>query len=508
MINIKFKNIAICAYIYIILPIIIFFLTWLRWYVGVPMSIMLVFGLIVLLKKDYLSNIAEINIPIKHLISISIVILIWTWMSGQGGFFFQTWDQHWRNAIFRDLINFEWPVVYPETGNALVYYIMHWIIPALFGKVFGWTCANIILLFWTYIGIMIAYLLVIYVTKATSTEEMWIACVIFIFWSGLNIIGLAISNILGITVTKFQLGSAEGWLDYVRNGFECSYLYRNNFDFLSQVFNQTITPWISVPLILENRKIRNFAFIGLSILPYAPIPFIGFIPIFLILAFPVYITYIKSKKFKLIVKETFSIPNITGISTIFIIFLFYFRCNISYSTGADGKSFGLYVPIEAFDFQRIFTLILFYIVEFGVVAFLIYPRYKRDKLFLVVIFSLVIIPIFKIGQGRDFCMNASLAPLFILMIMTMKFYFEQLKKKSISIRRILLVLMVSVSILSPLGDIAFRYYKIKELEQFPIVADDIKTLSNKNLMDEKFGSFENFLVSDPGNKFFYKYFAR
>lgn len=506
--NIKFKNIAISAYVYIILPIIIFFLTWLKWYIGIPMAIILVFGLLVLLKKDYFNNTADISLSIKHLIGISVAILIWTWLSGQGGFFFQTGDNHWRNAIFRDLINFEWPVIYPETGNALVYYIMHWIVPALFGKLFGWTGGNIALFIWTYLGIMIAYLLIIYVTKATSIKKMWLICMIFIFWSGLNVIGLAISDTLGITVTKFGLGSAEGWLDYTRNGFDCSYLYRNNFDFLSQVFNQTVVPWIAVPLILENKKIRNFAFIGLSVLPYAPIPFIGFIPIFLVLALPSYVNWIKSKNFKFIFEETFSIPNIVAALTILVVFMFYFRCNVAYSTGAGGKSFGLFVPIEAFDIQRIFTLILFYILEFGIVAFLIYPMYKKDKLFWAVIFLLIITPLFRIGTGRDFCMNASLAPLFIFMIMTINFLFKENEKKIVSIRRNLLIVVLSIAILSPLGDITLRFHIINNTKQFPIILDDIKTLSNKQLLDEKFGSFENFLSPKPESKFFYKYLAK
>lgn len=505
MINIKFKNIAIGAYIYIILPIIIFFLTWLRWYVGIPMAILLIFGLIVLLKKDYFNNNSEISLPLKHLIGVGVVILIWTWLSGQGGFFYQTGDNHWRNAIFRDLINFDWPVVYPETGNALVYYLMHWIVPAIFGKIFGWTIGNIALLIWTYLGILIAYMLIIFFIKATSIKKMWLVCTIFIFWSGLNVIGLAISDTLGITFNKFGLGSAEGWLDFNRNGFDYSYLYRNNFDFLSQVYNQTVVPWIAVVLILENKKVRNFAFIGLSILPYAPIPFIGFIPIFIAFSLPQYVTWFKNREFKCIIEETLSIPNISTIFTVFVVFLLYFRCNVSYATGAGGKSFGLFVPIEAFDIQRIFTLLLFYIIEFGIIALLIYPMYKKDKLFWVIIFTLIVIPQFRIGTGRDFCMNASLASLFILMIMTLNYLFKQ---QTVNIRRDLLMIVLVISMLSPLSDITLRFNIIKHENKFPIVLDDIKTLSDRQLKDEKYGSFENFLSPKYQERFFYKYLAK
>ena len=367
--SIKFKNIAISAYIYITLPIVIFFCTWLRWYIGIPMAFLLAFGLIVLLKKDYLNNTIEISIPIKHLISISIVILIWTWLSGQGGFFYQTWDHHWRNAIFRDLINFQWPVIYPETGNALVYYIMHWIIPALFGKLFGWTGGNIALLIWTFIGLMITYLLIVFVTKVISIKHMWIVVLIFITWSGLNSVGSDIMCAFG--QGSFDVGSAEGWLDRVYGLYVYSYQYSGNDTLLSWVFNQTIVPWIAVPLILENRKVRTFAFLGLSILPYAPIPFIGFIPVFIAFAIPYYICKLKESKYKMVLKETLSIPNLIAICTILPVFWTFYKCN-------GMSSFGLYVPLEAYDLKRIAILMLFYLLEFGVYMILIYKKYKRD----------------------------------------------------------------------------------------------------------------------------------
>ena len=209
MLNIKFKNLAILSYGYIVLPIIIFFITWLKWYIGIPMAIVLCIGLIALIKRDYIHNKENIELPIKTCISIGIVLFVWVWLSGQGGFFFQTWDNHSRNAIFRDLIDFNWPVIYPETGNGLVYYFIHWLVPALFGKIFGWTAANIVLFIWSYIGIIISFLLISHIIKVKEKNKLWILCIIMITWSGLNILGMVITDILDLSVHQVGLNSAE-----------------------------------------------------------------------------------------------------------------------------------------------------------------------------------------------------------------------------------------------------------------------------------------------------------
>ena len=497
-INIPFRYLALAAYLYIITPILIFFVTWLRWTVGVPMAAVLALGFIVLFRTDYLKNKNELSLPVGTLVLIAFAFLLWVWLSGQGGFFYQTWDHHGRNAVFRDLIQYRWPVIYPETGNALVYYLLHWIVPALFGKAFGWLAGNIALALWTYLGVMISFLLIVYLCRGYQRRQLWIVCAVFIAWSGLNVLGMLVSQSLQICTSGFLFD--EGWLDFTRNGFDCSYLYRSNFDALSQVFNQAVVPWITVPLLLENRKVRNFAFIGLYVLPYAPIPFIGFLPFFFVMAFPWYRGELHRRNYRGILTETFSIPNCTAAVTIFVTFFFYFRCNLA------GGTIGLFVPPEAFDIPRVLTLLLFYFIEFGAVAFLIYPNYKRDALFYTVLISLIVIPLFRIGNGRDFCMNASFAALFTLMIFTAQALLDHPRPW---LRLFALVAALTLAAATPAANIARRTANMIIDRSFPVVADRVKTFGDKNIGDEcPDTDLENFLVPDPETKLFYQYFAK
>ena len=44
MVSIPVKYIITAAYLYMVVPIIIFFMTWLRWYVGIPTTAIFLFG--------------------------------------------------------------------------------------------------------------------------------------------------------------------------------------------------------------------------------------------------------------------------------------------------------------------------------------------------------------------------------------------------------------------------------------------------------------------------------
>ncbi len=427
--EIKFRNLAIIAYGYIILPIIIFFLTWLKLYISVPASILLVVAGFWSLKKDYFKRERKIIIRKSNFIIIIIIFMFWVWISGQGGGFYQTFDNHWRNAVFRDLINNEWPVIYPNTGNALIYYIMYWIVPASFGKLFGWGVANFILYIWTLIGILISYFMITCLLKVTTLKKMIAVALVFIFFSGLNVIGI-------LTVSSFKIydlnqlsGYWEGWLNAIPSEFPYEYQYSSNNILLQWVYNQTIVPWIITALLMENKKIRNFAFWGLLVLPYAPLPFIGFFLYFLGLACIFIVKKIRMKKYSEVIREIFSVQNLIAIVALFPIFFFFFKAN------SFGAKISRYVPSEAYDLKRIVLLILFYFLEFGIYMLIIYKENKKNSLYWITLFSLIIIPFFKVGNGVDLCMRASIPGLFVLMILLMKYisYVSQSYKKVVQI---------------------------------------------------------------------------
>ena len=505
-ISISIKHIIITSYCYILLPILIFLVTYLKWHIGILAFSLLVIGMFFIF-KDIWKNNERVVVPVGVFFFSLFLIILWIVYSGLGGYFFQTGDNHWRNALFRDMIDYSWPVIYPKTDNALVYYFMIWIIPALFGKIGGFELANFVLFLWGATGIILTYILILKILAPQKNWHILFVSIMIIFWSGENLIGIVISNLFKICVHPVSWGSFEGWLDFSRNGYDCSYLYRSNIDALCQVYNQTIIPWLATALILYRPKTKYFAFLGLSVLPYAPLPFIGILPFMFVYALKELMPFLKEKKYTFCLRNIFSFPNLLAAITLFPIFWLFFSSNVSFSTGGgSGRMINLFVPLSAFDLPRIFTLLLFYFLEFGIFVLFIYKRNKKNPVFWVSLCSLIIIPFFKIGAIRDFCMNVSLPALFILMIFVTKYLIEEYKPTYTfkqALNYIGLIIVICISFTTLIGDAVSKVQIMHDLNVFPYVADDIKTFSDKSAE-----GLENFLVPDPENTIFFKYLAK
>ena len=506
--KIKFKHVAIAGYLYMLLPIVVFFITWLHLYIGILASLILLLGFVSLLKSDYVGNKSDIELPIRALILVALVFLIWVWLSGLGGFFNQTWDYHYRNAVFRDLIDLKWPIIYSVTGNALVYNVTHWLIPALFGKIFGWSGGNIALAVWTYVGVLISFLLVVSICKSFTLNHLLLTCIIFVLWSGLDGVGQIIMDIGG--QGTYGLASADEWTNAVNAHFNFGYQYSSNDTLLSWVFNQTIAPWIAVPLVLENRKISSFAFIALCVLPSAPLPFIGLAMILMILAVPIVLSYLREKQYLKLMKEIFSIPNIAAVLSIFLVFQLFFQSNIS------GGSIGLYIPLRSYNVPRIGILLLFYFLEFGIYLLLIRKQYRKDILLYAIGISLVVIPFFQVGHSSDFCMRASIPALFLLMILVIQYAHKlrQICRQNFP-SAVVFIIVLTLGLSNPILGIAGRIGEYNNSIVYTATADDIKTFRDKKIGDQSVvgpdeidKNYENFLVPDYESAFFYKYLAK
>ncbi|MDE7179350.1 MAG: hypothetical protein K2O59_16230 [Lachnospiraceae bacterium] len=500
-IRIPFKYVILIAMLYLIIPICIFFIGWTKLYIGLPLAIFLFFALFRFYVSTYKESVDQISVPGMHLIFIALFFALWVWSTGIGNFFVSAYDHPWRTAMFRDLINYDWPVIYPETGNAFVYYLCYWMVPALFGKLFGWVAGNAVLLLWTYIGVLIVFFILLHICSASNSKTMWTVALMLFSWSGLNIIASIVAQILNLNLYEFELGNFISWCDKMYNGYSFNFYYRTNQDALMEIYNQATPLWIATLIALDNRKrIGNYAFIGMCLIPFAPIPFMGL--------FILFITFfiheiIDKREFKRVFKSAFSMQNIIAILAIAPIFLLFYTCN---STTQGGEGGGLMLlPLELFDRQRIFMLVAFWLFQFGIVAALIYSEYRKKYLYYVVVIWLMLCPLIEFGKrgGRDFCMNASLPALFLLMSMTIKYINKNIVGKILTTRNAILICVLLLSSMSAIGGVALELDQIGNIGKFPIVDDRVYTLSDKEA-----DKYENFLVSEWGQSVFYQYIAK
>lgn len=507
-IQLSIINILIISILYVALPIIVFFIGWLKIYISIPLCILLIYSIFLFIKSSKVQLSEKFLILDKKIVIFTLLLLLlWVYFSGIGGFWVQRWDQNARNAVLRDLIDYSWPVIFPETGNALVYYFIFWMIPALVGKLFGWCAANIALLIWSYLGIILMMLLLCYFLKLNSLKKVITFVTILIFWGGLCFLTWALMDAIGWHY--FGLGSGYGWTDLITDYKNPSYGYQftPNTGLIKWVFNQTIVPWIITCIYLIRRgNIKEYAFIGLLMLPYGPIPFIG---LFLLMIADA-IIYLKNNNIVLLVKESLSLCNILGIISIVPIFYLFFKCNVAANGGVENGGFGLYVPLCDFTLKRILVLILFYIEEFGLFAILIYNDFKKNNLFWAVIVSLILIPNFKIGIAHDFCMRACIPALFILMTMVIE-HFNKIYDGILTIKlnTILLIIVLAFASLNTIGDYLIDIKTIRTTKQFPYKEDNVITFSHRPVYnDPEIFYTINFLTPNPEDTIFFKYLSR
>lgn len=497
-VSIPFKWVAITAYAVLVIPILIFFFGWLRWYWAILFSLVLLFGIGWMIKKEYLKKQDKLEIPMIHTFIAIIVLGLWVIYAGNCGVSVSNYDTQYRTAVLRDLVEYGWPVYYPQTGGNLVYYLTFWMVPALVGKVLGMNAAFVALWLWQFIVVVLSFLLILYLIKDVKPHTVWTSCLFFMMWSGLNVIGAIVTDVLGLNLYGFQLGLNENYCDMFFNGESFNFYYRSNQDFICEPYNQIVI-WLCVPLMLENRQIKNYAVIGLLIFPYSPWATIGIA----LLMIADIINSVKEMGFVRFAKEAISIQNICVLLSVFVVFGLFFTSSSRIGGNSEG-SFGV-ITLSKFDSPRILGLVIFWNCEFLIYFIFLYTKNKQDKLFKSLLPILLFIPFFWIGNiwGRDFCMNVSLPALFVLMIYMIKYFLEEVWHKELNLKIMAFICCLVIAASSPVMDWAVKAKTMISNKSMSVQNDSTYTYSNKN--PEEYG---NFVVTDADRFAFFKILSK
>lgn len=495
------------SYLYLALPTAMFLFGWLKTPYAIIMVISLMLSIYVAIQdfekveffKDYYPFIR--NSGVKAFM-IVIVVLVWVGFSGIGSFAFQNSDFTLRNAVFRDLISFHWPVIYsypnqegfiPYSGHegALVYYLSYWLPAALVGKFFGWQIANVALYFWTVIGV----LLTLYLFFRYEKKSPIILTFILIFWSGLDIVG----NLLKGHIPAFG-EHIEWWAGLFQ--------YSSNTTTLYWVFNQTIPVWLIIMLMMNQKNTKSILFTYALAFPFAPFPCIGLAPFILSYVFLGPMSHgdiPRSHKLKLIVfsnlKHTITLRNLVVAPLIIIVFFLYYTSNQG-NLGSSGLSSWSGENGNTKALLRYFAFIL---IEFGLYSLLILKYFRRNPWLIIAIISLILIPIYHAGVSNDFVMRTSIPALIILMIYVSTFLLHEVKT-SISKRvKIFLVIGLLLGAITPVQEI-IRSVEMTLLHPNHRITYDIGTLS---ILDEtRRGPISLYVSKEPEKSLFFKYLAK
>jgi hypothetical protein len=456
---------------YLVFPFLLFCMGWLRLSIAVPVVLLTLWATWKLFAQPIPYSLIPNSQPTFYFL---LITFLWLLLSGIGGYAFQNWDHHWRNAVLRDLIAYDFPVIYaaPEKGaiEMLVYYVGYFLPAAWVGKFFGWGAANFALFLWTWLGVILVTLRLGNLFKTSAAK----AALLLIFFSGLDALGALLfpHNYPTLLPPIQHLEIWSGNLQY--SSFTTQLFW---------VFNQAVPAWLCITLLADQSPIstRQLPITNLQLLSFslafffAPLAALGLLPYLLIEIF-------KQTDFKSPFKNI-RLDILLASGMIVLVSFLYFASN----TAAQQRGFQ---SIAIKDF------LAFFLLEGGLLWLALAPLQWRDPRWALTGLLLAVIPFIQFGSGRDFVMRASIAPLFYLMMMTGEAIFQK------STPRFLLItfyLLLALGALTPLYEInrsiyrTYEYYSLEPTQRAQPTSGEVTHLEQPGVPE---GEHPNLLVAD------------
>ena len=494
--NLKYINRA--AWLFLAAPYLIFVVGWLRPLITFPFVIIFTALFLNVLRGQEDGKGIERRDGILAFCVISLVLFF----SGIGGYTFQNWDFHGRNAVFHDLVNYPWPVVYQKstlTGGILImsYYMAYWLPSAVIGKLFGWQAANFTLFLWTAIGV---FLIVALLSVRLQTTVLKTTLLFFVF-SGMDILGVGVNRILNRSLYPAlwpPLQHLEWWSLPVEISSMTTQVY--------WVFNQSVPALLAMSLWLIGLRKQYVIFLWALTFFFSPLPSIGLM-IFLGMGLVLRESpQTRGERCIGVLRQSLSLENVMGL-IVFLIGYTYFSTNLA----AQDRSLQYWDPV---------LHLIFFLLEGGILWIALLKKREGDPFWLIAGLMLFLVVFIRIGKYQDFVMRATIPALLYLMIGVGEELFHsqgRLKK--------LILICLAIGAVTPLYEInrsfarTLNYYfdtnipvasslllsnpgyifPVPELDHpGSITADSYKTL---NTDDESFSWRANFL-GNYGDNFF------
>ena len=481
---------AIMGYIFLSIPMYIFFFCWLRIAYSIIMILILSLGLFFACKSAPKIDISYLTKSNGCKIAAAVILAaVWVYLSGIGKLAFQNYDHMWRNAILEKLVNENWPVVIEDTHGyfqqpvAFIYYFAIWLPAALFGKIFGLEAAHIFLFVWCTIGILLVFLILTGIRKKLSLLML----AAFVLFSGLDAVGDFILN-----NTPDHLWFATNHLENWAWGFQMSSFSTQLF----WVFNQAIPAWLLTALFLIQKDNRSLVFIYSLSFMSCTLPAIGMIPVIACIGICRIVKIFKKKNgiptsIKMVLAEVLTVQNIiTGLSVTLISFLFL-KAN---TTGNSGFRFN--------EMGKLFmSYLIFALLEFGVYFIAMNRTQKKVPLYWVSLGTLMIVPLIAFGPHVDFVMRASIPSLIVMFVLIFDTIDKSKEGRSRYVSYILtaLLLLGGINAYHEIARSVTTTIKHITDPNVAIEADKIDLLEDGN-RGNFFGEFQD--------SFFFKYLSR
>lgn len=420
------------AYLYLALPIVIFFIFWVKPIYGMP-TVMLIFAALtrILCRDGMAKGRKPDKEEYKKLAVCLFLICIWVYFSGIGRFVFQNPDHLYRNAMFRILVDQHWPVIYERLGAysgrplALIYYFAFWLPAAVVGKLFTIEAGFTFQAVWAAAGVFLAFCL--FCEFRGRVRMRYLA--IFVIFSGLDIIG---ADVMDMGFELFSKDHLEWW--------GVGLQYSSFTTQLFWVFNQAVPAWLITAMILVQKDRRTLVFIYSFAILSCTFPAVGMLPVLayqaIVCAYDHALDW--KKNILKLIQEICTWENVACGGIIGIVCYLFLRNN---SSGQVQEMAGI----------EITAYLLFLFCEVFFYFLLLFKYCAKCGLYYVSMLSLVLIPFVGVGTGGDFCMRVSMPALLIVYLYVTQMFDQCLEKKDY-LMLAALVLVLAVGSITPVHE--------------------------------------------------------
>ncbi|MBQ8751194.1 MAG: hypothetical protein IJZ30_06140 [Alphaproteobacteria bacterium] len=484
------------AFFYLVIPLFIFCATWFNFYTCTILLLSLFISCYFTKFSTELGDQPYI-LNKKTILLAFAIAFIWCFWSGIGGYAYQSDDFPTRNAIYRDLIEYSWPVNYNYNKvYSLNYYIGFWLLPSLITKFIGlfinnqdllFTIGLNILLLHSIIGVTIFFLLLISYIKPKNNKQILLVLLLAVFFSGIDVIGAIIYDWPIFDSQNFKMKTFDYKILHleVYSGYG-KVQYSSLTTLLFWVFNQSIPAWIITLLVLKNKKPENYGiFITLGLF-YSPLPLFGIAIIMLTNC----ILFLLNKELSL----KYKLKNFISLSNIYIVPIFIVIATFI-SLNETGKHANLNFNVIIDDY------LLFCLIEFGCYLFFIFFRYNKEPLFYVMTICLFTLCLFHIDMSMcDFQMRTTIPFLLLLMI----YILQYLLNKPHFLCKLMLYLLLIIGACTPLIEFSRGIMQVSSSKSITHINDSWHSLGDKL----PFFPYSNYLSRNKGNNKFYRLIAK
>ena len=403
------QTLKISTILYLLIPSVLFLLTWIHLWIGIPCVVFIGFYTWkTLQEKDFSSESVSISwatIVLCFCFSIALNFVL-----GIGEFRPQTYDFQANNFKYYDLITHDLPVYYPEQKTYLCYYTGYYLPSALLSKIFGIETCRYFSFLWSVAGMGLVFM---WISTFTRKKIVGLLIIVLFFAHAWFIVKLLMNFEYFQEYTKpyyFQLNQFK---------LITSSLLKN----YAWATQHTIPTCLGVCVVIENFRhktnLQYLLLVLLSTLFWSPLTAIGLFPF-------VIFYFLKDIKNLFSINSTMNLILMSLLILCFAPFLLYFVS--TEGVHADNTEFLWQTGVK---FWWIFYLIyaFFNFIIWGM--FLQYTQNAYKILWKVAVIFPCLVAFYRIGIYNDFNIRVSFPSFFLLSILVGISIVENLKTKSI-----------------------------------------------------------------------------